>query len=156
MARIVNEVVERFIEQGSAFSSADVARAAKVTRQAVHKYLQAHVRQGRVAVSGKARAARYTKVVRLRQRVEVATAGSVYRLSARLLLMDVAAGEVTLDFTGVVELGDEFLDEVFLVWAPANPHVTLRVAHLPARLAPAFFGFAKRASASLSSRTAAG
>jgi hypothetical protein len=69
-------------------------------------------------------------------------------------LMDVTAGEVTLDFTGVVELGDEFLDEVFLVWAPANPHVTLRVAHLPARLAPAFFGFAKRAS--VSSRTAAG
>jgi len=39
---------------------------------------------------------------------------------------------------------------------PANPHVTLRVAHLPARLAPAFFGFAKRASAGVTSRTAAG
>lgn len=154
MARIVNEVVERFIERGSAFSSADVAREAKVTRQAVHKYLQQHVRQGRVSMSGKARAARYTKVVRLRQRVQVATAGSVYRLSARLLLMDVTAGEVTLDFTGVIELGDEFLDEVFLVWAPANPHVTLQVAHLPARLAPGFFAFAKRAQADSGARRA--
>ena len=137
-------IVEKYIESGRPFGSAEVAREAGVTRQAVHKHLKQSVRSGRVLSSGYARARRYTRVIPIRQRVEVATAGSSYRLSARLLLMDVMAGEVTLDFTGVVELGDEFLDEVFNVWAPANPSVQLKVAHLPARLAPAFFAFAKR------------
>ena len=147
MAGIVNEVVARFIASGQPFGSADVARAARVSRQAVHKVLKEHVEKGDVSVTGKARAARYTKLVRLRQRVEVATAGSVYRLSARLLLLDVQAGEVTLDFTGVQELGDEFLEEVFLVWAPAHRFTEVKVAHLPAKLAPRFFDFARRAAA---------
>jgi predicted transcriptional regulator len=140
-------VVEKFIESGMPFSSSQIAREAKVTRQAVHKHLRESVRLGRVTVSGEARARRYTKVIPIRQRVEVASAGSVFRLSARLLLMDVMAGEVTLDFTGVVELGEEFLDEVFLQWAPANPSVRLQVAHLPSKLAPVFFEFARRATA---------
>ena len=146
MAEIVNQVMERLIAAGAPFSSRDVARAAGISRQAVHKHLQQRVKAGQVVVSGRARAVRYTKVVPLRQRVEVASAGASYRLSARLLLLDVKAGEVTLDFTGVVELGDEFLDEVFLVWAKANPHVRLQVAHLPSRLAPQFFNFARRPS----------
>ncbi|MFO0595495.1 MAG: hypothetical protein U0228_09330 [Myxococcaceae bacterium] len=142
----VHAVVERFIDSGRPFSSADVAKAAGVSRQAVHKYLQAGVREGKLVASGKARAVRYAKVVPIRQRVEVASAGSLYRLSARLLLMDVRAGEVELDFTGVIELGDEFLDEVFLRWAPANPAARLVVRHLPAALAPQFFAFAKRSA----------
>ncbi|MBL8914035.1 MAG: hypothetical protein JNM17_25245 [Archangium sp.] len=144
MGAALSVVVERFIESGKPFSSADIVREARVTRQAVHKHLKESVRSGRVLISGYARARRYTKVIPIRQRVEVATAGSSYRLSARLLLMDVMAGEVTLDFTGAVELGDEFLDEIFNVWSPANPSVQLKVAHLPARLAPQFFAFAKR------------
>jgi AcrR family transcriptional regulator len=140
-------VVERFIESGVPFSSSQVAREAGVSRQAVHKHLRESVRLGRVTISGAARARRYTKVIPIRQRVEVASAGSLYRLSARLLLMDVMAGEVTLDFTGVVELGEEFLDEVFSRWAPANPSVRLKVAHLPSKLAPLFFGFARRSAA---------
>lgn len=146
MAGIVNEVVERLLARSPRFSSTELAREAGISRQAVHKQLRREVAAGRLVVTGRARAARYERPPQaLRTRVEVATAGSLFRLSARLLLMDVEAGEVTLDFTGVVELGDEFLDELFLVWAPANPRVTLKVAHLPARLAPAFFEFARRA-----------
>lgn len=144
-ARSVSEIVNHFIERGGAFSSRDVSREAGVSRQAVHKHLVAQVDAGRLVVTGKARAVRYEKVVPLRQRVEVASAGSLYRLSARLLLLDVKAGEVTLDFTGVVELGDEFLDEVFLRWAPKHPWVRLKVERLPAKLAPGFFAFAKQA-----------
>lgn len=146
MPAIVNQVLQQLLESGAPFSSADFAKAAGVSRQAVHKHLRKLVDAGQLTMRGRARAARYQKVVRLRQRVEVATAGSHYRLSARLLLLDVGPGEVTLDFTGVSELGDEFLDEVFLVWAPVHPAVTLRVAHLPARFAPQFFAFARRAA----------
>jgi hypothetical protein len=144
---MVLTVLEQLIASGAPFSSRQLAQAAGVTRQAVHKYLKQRVAEGELATSGRARAVRYTKVAPLRQRVEVASAGSVFRLSARLLLMDVRPGEVTLDFSGVSELGDEFLDEVFLVWAPAHPRVRLQVAHLPSRFAPQFFDFAKRASA---------
>lgn len=146
MSPIVKAVLKRFLDAGTPFSSADFSRAAGVSRQAVHRHLSKLVQDGTLAVTGKARAARYQKIVYLRQRLEVATAGSTYRLSARLLMMDVQAGHVTLDFTGVTDLGEEFLDELFLVWAPAHPRVTLQVAHLPSKLAPQFFAFAKRAS----------
>lgn len=146
MSQIVNQVLKKFIEAGAAFSSADFSKAAGVSRQAVHRHLSRLVKDGTLAVSGKARAARYQKVVPIRQRLEVATAGSSYRLSARLLMMDVVAGHVTLDFTGVVELGEEFLEELFLVWAPAHPRVTLQVVHLPSKFAPQFFAFARRAT----------
>lgn len=145
MSAIVN-LLQQFIDSGAAFSSADLAKAARVSRQAVHRHLSPLVKDGTLRRQGKARAARYQKIAPLRQRVQVASAGSFYRLSARLLLLDVVAGQVTLDFTGVVELGDEFLDEVFLVWAPAHPRVTLQVAHLPSKLAPQFFAFARRAA----------
>ena len=146
MSSIVNRVLQKFLDSGAAFSSADFAKAAGISRQAVHRHLSRLVKAGTLGMRGKARAARYQRVVLLRQRVEVATAGSHYRLSARLLMLDVVAGHVTLDFTGVVELGDEFLDELFLVWAPANPRVTLQVVHLPSKFAPQFFSFAQRAS----------
>ena len=146
MSAIVNQVLQKFLDAGAAFSSADFARAAGVSRQAVHRHLSRLVKDGSLTVSGKARAARYQKVVLLRQRVEVATAGSHYRLSVRLLMLEVVAGHVTLDFTGVIELGDEFLEELFLIWAPAHPRVTLQVVHLPSKLAPQFFAFAQRSA----------
>ena len=146
MSQIVNDVLKKFLDSGAAFSSADLSKTAGVSRQAVHRHLSRLVKDGTLAVSGKARAARYQKVVLLHQRVEVATAGSHFRLSARLLMTDVVAGHVTLDFTDVMELGDEFLEELFLVWAPANPRVTLQVVHLPSKLAPQFFSFARRAT----------
>ncbi len=155
MAEIVNEVLERLIDAGAPFSSRELAQAAGVTRQAVHKYLKQRVADGRLTSSGRARAVRYTTVVPLAQRVEVASAGSYYRLSARLLLLDAQAGQVTLDFTGITELGEEFLEELFLVWAPAHARVKLQVAHLPARFAPQFFDFAKRASAVAAQRAIA-
>jgi hypothetical protein len=71
-----------------------------------------------------------------RQRVEVATAGAVFRLSARLLLDGVEADELTLDFNGVEEVGDEFLDEVLERWAGAHPDVTIQIVNL----APAMVG----------------
>lgn len=154
MPAIVNPALQRFLDAGAPFSAADVAKAAGVSRQAVHKQLSRLVKDGDVEVSGKARAARYQKVILLRQRLEVATAGALYRLSARLLMLDVKAGHVTLDFTGVDALGDEFLDELFLAWAPAHPRVTLQVVHLPAKFAPQFFAFARRAAASTDGQVA--
>lgn len=143
MPRIVNASLAQLMESGAPFSSRDVRAKAGVSRQAVHKHLKVLVARGELKATGKARAVRYTKVVPMAQRVEVASAGSRYRLSARLLMLDVGPGEVTLDFTGVAELGDEFLDELFLVWAPAHPRTTLKVAHLPSSLAKPFFEFAR-------------
>lgn len=146
MPQPITDVLERLVNAGAPFSSSDFAKLAGVTRQAVHRHLKKWVAEGRISVTGKARAATYQRrVVPLRQRVEVASAGSQYRLSARLLLMDVEAKEVELDFTGISALGEEFLDEVFLVWAPAHPSVQLKVVHLPSRFAPEFFAFAKMA-----------
>lgn len=145
MPQPITDVLERLVNADAPFSSSDFANLAGVSRQAVHRHLKKWVDEGRISVTGKARAARYRRsVVPLHQRVEVATAGSLYRLSARLLLLEVEAREVTLDFTGVTALGEEFLEELFLVWAPAHPKVRLQVAHLPARFAPEFFAFARR------------
>jgi len=144
MSGIVQEVIERLLHASSAFSSTEVAKLAGVSRQAAHKHLARLVRDGTLAVRGKARAARYSRVSALRTKLDVASAGSTFRLSARLLLDGVTAGEVTLDFTGVADVSEEFLEEIFLEWAPANPAVTLKVAHLPARFAPLLFGLARK------------
>lgn len=144
MAGIVNESLEKLIRSGAPFSSKDVQTLTGVSRQAVHKHLSVLVERGELEATGKARAVKYLPVVPLRQRVEVASAGTLFRLSARLLMLEVKPGEVTLDFTGVVELGDEFLDELFNVWAPSHPRCMLKVAHLPSNLAKPFFDFAKR------------
>ena len=147
MRGIVNQVIGQLLSSARPFSSTDVAEAAGVSRQAAHKRLRQMVRNGALSMQGNARARRYEKVVPLRTRLDVASAGSVFRLSARLLLDDVAHGEVTLDFTGVVDVGEEFLDEVFLVWAPAHPLVTLRIAHLPSKYAPMLFALARKPDA---------
>ncbi len=69
------------------------------------------------------------------QRVEVATAGSLYRLSARLLLDGVDCDVLTLDFNGVEDVGDEFVEEVFERWAQAHPFTKLEVVNLQEALA---------------------
>lgn len=146
MPGIVNDALTRLIREGAPFSSRQLCKLTGVSRQAAHKHLKLLVAEGRLTTSGKARAVRYAPAgaAPLRTRVEVASAGSRYRLSARLLMLDVPPGEVVVDFTGVDDLGDEFLEELFLVWAPAHPEVTLKVAHLPSKLARTFFGFARR------------
>ncbi|MCU0695637.1 MAG: DUF4325 domain-containing protein [Myxococcaceae bacterium] len=154
MRGIVNAVA-RLVEVGAPFSSQTVCERTGASRQAVHKHLRRLVDVGLLSVSGKARATRYapagvqvaTDVRPLVQRVEVASAGSRYRLSARLLLLDVRPGLVEVDFTGVDDLGDEFLDELFVVLAARHPDVTLKPVHLPARFAPQFFAFARSATA---------
>jgi hypothetical protein len=154
MRGIVNDVVERLLDSSTAVSSTDVALAAGISRQAAHKHLRLKVESGELVVAGKARAARYSRPkapekaavsipAMLRTKLEVASAGSQYRLSARLLLDGVTSGEVVLDFTGVVDLGEEFLDEVFLVWAPAHPKVNLKLAHFPSRHAGLLMKLAK-------------
>ncbi|MDX2014000.1 MAG: hypothetical protein SFW67_27635, partial [Myxococcaceae bacterium] len=122
MRGIVNAVA-RLVEVGAPFSSQLVCERTGASRQAVHKHLRRLVDVGILSVTGKARATRYApasaterpSVRPLVQRVEVASAGSRYRLSARLLLLDVQPGVVEVDFTGVEDLGDEFLDELFVV-----------------------------------------
>ena len=145
MRGIVNQVIGQLLSSSTQpFSSTEVARAAGVSRQAAHKHLRHLVRSGELSMTGNARARRYARVVPLRTRLDVASAGSLFRLSARLLLDTVASGEVTLDFTGVIDVGEEFLDEIFLVWAPEHPHVTLRIAHLPSRFAAMLFNLARK------------
>ena len=144
MRGIVNQVIGQLLSSSQPFSSTEVAQAAGVSRQAAHKQLRRLVRTGALSMYGNARARRYAKVVALRTRLDVASAGSLYRLSARLLLDDVGSGEVTLDFTGCVDISEEFLDEIFLVWAPAHPHVTLKIAHLPSRFAALLFDLARK------------
>lgn len=69
--------------------------------------------------------------------VEVASAGSLFRLSARLLLADVDdCDELTLDFNGVSQLGEEFVEEVFERWASAHPLTKLRIVNLHEALTP--------------------
>lgn len=148
MRGIVNQVIERLLEASNEISSTQVARAASISRQAAHKQLRLWVARGVLTVEGNARACRYRPVVPapvpLRTKLDVASAGSLFRLSARLLLDGVECGEVTLNFTGVVDVGEEFLDEVFLVWAPAHPRVTLRVVHLPSQFAHLILDLARR------------
>lgn len=64
----------------------------------------------------------------------VAETGALYRLSARLLLHEVQADVLTLDFNGVMEATDEFLEEVFLRWAPQHPCAVLRIVNVPPSL----------------------
>lgn len=156
MSGIVNQVIEHLLETASAISSTEVAHAAGISRQAAHKQLQRRVAEGSLRSSGKARACRYHRAslapLPLRTHLDVASAGSLFRLSARLLLDEAPAGEVTLDFTGVADIGEEFLEEIFLVWAPAHPRVALRVAHLPARFAPMLFDLGRRAQSQSAAR----
>jgi hypothetical protein len=70
-----------------------------------------------------------------RLRLDVASAGSLFRLSARMLLCDAAADEVLLDFTGVMEVGDEFLEEIFVVWHKTHASVRLIPINVPPELA---------------------
>ena len=148
MRGIVNQVIERLLASEIEISSSGIARAAGISRQAAHKQLRRLVALGLLSVDGNARACRYKRVdvvpLPLRTKLDVASAGSVYRLSARLLLDGVESGEVTLNFTGVVDVGEEFLDEVFLVWAPTHPRVTLRVVHLPTQFAHLILDLARR------------
>jgi hypothetical protein len=161
MRGIVNTLA-RLVDEGAPFSSQLVCERTGASRQAVHKQLRRLVQARVLTVSGKARATRYAPapptvgVVRpLVQRVEVASAGSRYRLSARLLLLDVQPGLVEVDFTGVDDLGDEFLDELFVVLAAKHPDVTLKPVRLPARFAPQFFAFARSATAAAMETTRA-
>ncbi len=148
MRGIVNQVLERLLESEQQVSSTQLAKAAGISRQAAHKQLRRLVGLGVLGAEGNARACRYRRVaappVQLRTKLDVASAGSVYRLSARLLLDGIESGEVTLNFTGVVDVGEEFLDEVFLVWAPAHPRVSLRVVHLPTQFAHLILDLARR------------
>lgn len=154
--RVVSSIVNciaALLGAGQSFSSQQVQERTGASRQAVHKHLRRLMAVGVVRSRGRARATRYEAAEveapvapPLRQRVEVASAGSRYRLSARLLMLEVTAGEVQVDFSGVSELGEEFLDELFFVWAPKHPEVRLRVVHLPSRLAAGFFAFAKRSA----------
>lgn len=152
MRGIADRVLQRLLDGLPSVSATQLARAAGISRQAAHKHLKRRVDQGELIAAGKARACRYrraaapaaTPVQALRTRLEVASAGSTYRLSARLLMDGVTAGEAILDFTGVYDVGEEFLEELFLAWAPKHPQVTLKVAHFPSKYAALLFGLARR------------
>ncbi len=140
MRGVAQAVIERLLDDETSVSSTAVAKAAGISRQAAHKWLKALVERGALKVEGKARAARYRRrgavaVLPRPSVLEVASAGSLYRLSARLLCAEVAPGTATLDFNGVADVGEEFLEEIFCVWAPQHPEVQLEVVNFPAALA---------------------
>ncbi|MFZ5468892.1 MAG: STAS-like domain-containing protein [Myxococcota bacterium] len=140
----------------------DVAALTGVSRQAAHKQLRAMVAAGRLVVEGKARAARYRLASAVddsqpallapgslpladnppvddspqasRVRLEVASAGAEFRLSARILLCDVTAAELVVDFAGVEDVADEFLDELLVRYAEAHPQVRLEIVNAAATI----------------------
>ncbi len=69
-----------------------------------------------------------------RVHLDVAPAGSLFRLSARFLLADVNARSVVLDFSGVEEVGDEFLEELFQVLPRRQPGLRLEAVNVPVPL----------------------
>lgn len=71
----------------------------------------------------------------VKQTVAVESAGSLFRLSARLLLSDVDCDELTLDFAQVADVGDEFVEEVFEKWAKEHPLTKVRIVNLAPELA---------------------
>ena len=136
MARgTATHVIDRLLTQAGVISTTDVAKDAGISRQAAHRTLRMLVYSGALEVRGRARASRYhraqlapgSRCVRL----EVASAGSLFRLSARLLLADVRANDITLDFNGVMDVSDEFLEEIFQTWSHAHPTVLLHVINVP-------------------------
>ena len=143
----VQQMIEQLLKQTSRVSTREVAIGAGVSRQAAQKQLKALVRAGRLAVEGRARAARYrlevddsarpvdvppeSSTAPRRVLRHVAETGSLFRLSARLLLSELTADELVLDFTGVMDVGEEFLEEVFTCFPQANPGVQLAIVNLP-------------------------
>ncbi len=132
MRGVAPAIIEQLLQTGAKVSSRTVAQAAGISRQAAHKWLREMVDRGLLAPEGKARAAKYLRAPPRRTLLAVATTGSSFRLSARLLLAEVPPGALVLDFLGCGEVGEEFLEEVFHVWAPQHPEVSLEVENFPA------------------------
>lgn len=55
----IDRIVNRLVLTKGSFSSGEVARAARLTRQAVHRYLRQMVASGQFMLEGKGRSARY-------------------------------------------------------------------------------------------------
>jgi hypothetical protein len=133
MRGVAVAIIESMLESGAPVSTVEVAKAAGITRQAAHKWLKVMVERGLLESRGKARAARYQRAQPKRTLLAIATIGASFRLQARLLLSDVPPGGLVLDFLGCAEVTEEFLDEVFLQWAPIHPLVSLEVENFPAQ-----------------------
>lgn len=131
MRGVAVAIIESRLDSGLPISTAEVAQAAGITRQAAHKWLKVMVERGLLECRGKARAARYLRAAPKRTLLAIATIGSSFRLQARLLLSDVPPGGLVLDFLGCSEVTEEFLDEVFLRWAPNHPLVSLEIENFP-------------------------
>jgi hypothetical protein len=133
MRGVAVAIIEARLDSNVPLSTAEVASAAGISRQAAHKWLKVMVDRGLLEVRGKARAARYVRAAPKRTLLAVATIGASFRLQARLLLTEVPPGGLVLDFLGCEEVTEEFLDEVFIAWAPVHPLVRLEVENFPVR-----------------------
>jgi hypothetical protein len=131
MRGVAVAIIESMLDSGVPISTHEVAKAAGITRQAAHKWLKVMVDRGLLDSHGKARAARYVRAAPKRTLLAVATIGASFRLQARLMLSDVPPGGLVLDFLGCAEVTEEFLDEVFISWAPLHPLVSLEVENFP-------------------------
>jgi len=69
-----------------------------------------------------------------RVRLTVADAGAEFRLSARILLCEVTAAELVVDFAGVEDVADEFLDELLVRYAEAHPEVHFEIVNAAAAI----------------------
>src|SRR5262245_34596673 len=55
----VRDIVDRLLAESAGFASGELARAAKITRQAAHRHLAAFVRDRILVLQGAGRGARY-------------------------------------------------------------------------------------------------
>lgn len=104
MARPQSTLIREFLLKNLTGHEGDIAsfaaRELGVTRASINNYLRKLVEEGLLASTGA------TKARRIMMRAEKFT-------------------EVWLDFTEVNEIGQQFADEIFRVWAKAHPHVQL-------------------------------
>jgi len=66
--------------------------------------------------------------------LQVKQSGAEFRLSARILLCEVTAAELVVDFAGVEDVADEFLDELLVRYAEAHPEVRFEIVNAAAAI----------------------
>ena len=68
--------------------------------------------------------------VLLRVKDSLSTCNMMSRADARELIINLDKGSaITLDFSGVEEIGDEFARELFIMWREENPESTIAVVN---------------------------
>ena len=154
------ERILRLISAKGKIRSRELVRDLGISRQAVHKHLQSLEQKKCIEQHGAARAVYYTASRASEEARECssirptappkrehglpptfsrkvlkifgATASLTSRLEARRMLDRLkASAELVIDFDRIERVGAGFADEIFRVWAKANPQTTLIPVNMP-------------------------